>query len=51
MNGLSLLEVLVAIASPTKPLPQALHELAMKESRQYSLVGGMPEVVKAYCEE
>ena len=34
-----------------KPLGQAVHQIAMKEFRQYLLVGGMPQVVTTYIAE
>ncbi|MBI4125948.1 MAG: ATP-binding protein [Deltaproteobacteria bacterium] len=37
-------------ADTERPLPQAVHELLLKEIGMYCLVGGMPEVVHAYLQ-
>lgn len=39
----------IAQASPEKPLPQPLHEQAIKLLRHFLVLGGMPAVVAEYC--
>lgn len=48
-TGNEALASLVAKASPRNPLPQPLHEQALKLLRTFIALGGMPEVVAAYC--
>lgn len=36
-------------ASPSKSLPMALHEQAVRLLRQFLVLGGMPAVVREYC--
>ncbi len=37
--------------TPFEPLPQALHNQLIREVRNYTLLGGMPEVVASFLEE
>jgi len=37
-------------ASPEKPLDQAFHKRLLDALKVYLLIGGMPEVVRAYCD-
>jgi len=37
-------------ADERRPLPEALHDKLLEEAAMYSLIGGMPEVVKAYLQ-
>lgn len=50
-TGNEALAHLIDEASPLKPLPQALHEQAVRLLRVFLVLGGMPAVVAQYCDD
>lgn len=38
-------------ASPQKPLPEAIHNQAVRQLKAFLALGGMPDVVARYCED
>ncbi len=40
----------ISKSSPSNPLPEPIHEQALKLLRQFLVVGGMPAVVSSFCE-
>lgn len=50
-NGHTALSQLIANASPQTPLPQPVHEEALRQLRTFLVIGGMPAVVARYCKD
>ena len=50
-NGHSALSELIGKASPHAPLPQPIHEEALRQLRTFLVIGGMPAVVATYCKD
>lgn len=48
-TGNEMLAEAINNASPEKPLPLSLHELALQKLRQFLVLGGMPAVVSQFC--
>lgn len=42
---------LILASSPFRPLPEALHQQALRALRTFLAIGGMPEVVSRFCED
>ena len=50
-TGNEALATMINASSPDKPLPQPIHEQALRLLRVFLVIGGMPAVVARYCED
>lgn len=50
-TGNEALATMINVSSPDKPLPQPIHEQALRLLRVFLVIGGMPAVVARYCED
>lgn len=41
----------ISSSNPDNPLPTVIHERLLEEAQKYTLLGGMPQVLKTYFEE
>lgn len=50
-TGQAPLAELIRACSPSNPMPEALHQQALRSLRTFLAIGGMPEVVSRFCED
>lgn len=50
-TGNEALATMINASSPDKPLPQPIHEQALRLLRVFLVIGGMPAVVARYCKD
>lgn len=50
-TGDGMLAEMINRATPEAPLPEAIHEQAVRQLRKFIALGGMPAVVSRYCED
>ena len=50
-TGNEALVTMINASSPEKPLPQPIHEQALRLLRVFLVIGGMPAVVARYCKD
>lgn len=50
-TGDEMLASVIAKANPFKPLPEPIHEQAVRKLRLFLIMGGMPAVVSRYCQD
>lgn len=50
-TGNDALAALINASSPASPMPEALHEQALRWLRIFLVIGGMPAVVARYCKD
>lgn len=50
-TGDEMMAKMIRDATPEQPLPEAIHEQAVRQLRMFMALGGMPAVVARYCKE
>ena len=50
-SGDEMLAAMINRAIPESPLPEAIHEQAVRQLRKFMALGGMPAVVARYCKD
>lgn len=50
-TGDEMLASVIAKANPFNPLPESIHEQAVRKLRLFLIMGGMPAVVSRYCQD